>query len=84
MAVGQTTYQPFLWMVPALVYIYIYVYIWQRLILRVTGQLGKADYLHNQKGSPKGVKKKEKGSRGDFVLLKCEDFLLWWPAALTN
>ena len=28
MAVGQTTYQPFLWLLPALVYIYIFIYIY--------------------------------------------------------
>ena len=34
---------------------YLYIYIWRRLILGGTGELGKADYLHNQKGSPKRV-----------------------------
>ena len=37
------------------IYIYIYINIYDgRVILWGTGELGKADYLHNQKGSPRG------------------------------
>ena len=62
------------------IYIYIHIYMWLRLIFRGTGELGKADYLHNQKGSPKGVLENRKGA-GVIILLKCWDFLLWWTAA---
>ena len=48
------------------IYIYIYIYIciyrWRRLILRGTAELRKADNLHNQKGSPKGVLKNIQGA----------------------
>ena len=40
MAVGQTTYQPFLWMVPALVYIYIYI-LGQELLTPPPGMAAK-------------------------------------------
>ena len=44
------------------------IYIWRRVILRGTGEVGKADCLHNQKGSPKGVSKNRKG--GDYIKWK--------------
>ena len=61
------------------IYTYMYVYIWRRLILRGTGALGKADYLHNQTGSPKEVLKNRKGG-AFFFIYTCSNFS-WSPAA---
>ena len=42
-------------------WLYVCIYIWRHLILKGIEELGKADYLHIQKGSPKGVLEIRKG-----------------------